>query len=93
MGGHGALTLFLSTNGKYKSASAFAPICNPMKAPWGTKAFSNYLKGGIDEGAKYDASHLLEGAEGRPGINILVDYVRPGCANRDQRRSPNAGFG
>jgi S-formylglutathione hydrolase len=29
MGGHGALIAALKT-GKYKSVSAFAPICNPM---------------------------------------------------------------
>jgi len=36
-GGHGALTLFLKNPGKYKSVSAFAPICNPSECPWGQK--------------------------------------------------------
>ena len=39
MGGHGALTLFLKNPGQYKSVSAFAPITNPTKCPWGEKAF------------------------------------------------------
>lgn len=38
MGGHGALISALKT-GKYKSASAFAPIANPSNSAWGTKAF------------------------------------------------------
>ncbi|KAG7450703.1 carbohydrate esterase family 1 protein [Guyanagaster necrorhizus] len=61
MGGHGALTLYLSSTTKqYRSASAFAPICNPTKCPWGEKAFSGYLQGGIEEAkGKYDATDLI----------------------------------
>ncbi|KAJ3577685.1 hypothetical protein NPX13_g2876 [Xylaria arbuscula] len=43
MGGHGALTLYLKNPGKYRSVSAFAPITNPSKCPWGEKAFSGYF--------------------------------------------------
>jgi pimeloyl-ACP methyl ester carboxylesterase len=43
MGGHGALTIALKNPEKYASVSAFAPICNPTKCPWGQKAFSGYL--------------------------------------------------
>lgn len=43
MGGHGALTIALNNAGAFKSVSAFAPICNPMKCPWGKKAFTGYL--------------------------------------------------
>jgi S-formylglutathione hydrolase len=43
MGGHGALVCALRNPGRYQSLSAFAPICNPMAAPWGEKAFSRYL--------------------------------------------------
>lgn len=39
MGGHGALVAHLRNPGKYASASAFAPICNPVNVPWGHKAF------------------------------------------------------
>lgn len=45
MGGHGALTLYLSSvlkNKQYRSASAFAPISNSTKAPWGEKAFKGF---------------------------------------------------
>ncbi|WP_370230077.1 S-formylglutathione hydrolase, partial [Cognatishimia sp.] len=37
MGGHGALTLARSLPGRFKSVSAFAPICNPTGADWGRK--------------------------------------------------------
>jgi len=73
MGGMGALNLFLSTS-QYRSASAFAPACNPTTSPWGINAFTNYLKGGIEEGEKYDPSCLLRKAKGRSGVNILIDY-------------------
>lgn len=43
MGGHGALISFLKNPSKYKSVSAFAPICNPVECPWGKFAFSGYL--------------------------------------------------
>merc|ERR1719384_757104 len=43
MGGHGALTIALRNPGMFKSVSAFAPICNPTKCPWGEKAFTGYL--------------------------------------------------
>lgn len=39
MGGHGALTIHLKNPNMFKSASAFAPICNPTQCPWGEKAF------------------------------------------------------
>jgi S-formylglutathione hydrolase len=81
MGGHGALTLYLTSlldgSKRYRSASAFAPIANPSKAPWGEKAFKGYLAGGVSEGAdKYDATHLLEKLGGSESVHILVDYVR-----------------
>jgi S-formylglutathione hydrolase len=50
MGGHGALTLYLKgivgegKGVKYKAASGFAPIMNPVNCPWGDKAFNGYLK-------------------------------------------------
>ncbi|OAA58614.1 esterase d [Niveomyces insectorum RCEF 264] len=43
MGGHGALTLYLRHPGRYRSVSAFAPIANPTRCPWGQKAFRGYL--------------------------------------------------
>ncbi len=59
MGGHGALTLALGNPDKYRSVSAFSPICNPHGSDWGRKQLSAYL--GDDEGAwgDTDASKLV----------------------------------
>ena len=60
MGGHGALTLALKHPEKFKSVSAFAPICAPSQCPWGEKAFSNYLGSDQAEWLKHDASALVQ---------------------------------
>lgn len=74
MGGHGSLTLYLTTNKQYRSASAFAPVCNPTKCPWGEKAFAGYLEGGVAEAMdKYDATELI--AKNKDPVHILIDYV------------------
>jgi len=75
MGGHGALVLYLSSKSKqYRSVSAFAPIANPSKCPWGQKAFNGYLEGGVEEGARdYDATELI--ARSKDPVHILIDYV------------------
>lgn len=75
MGGHGALVIYLrslSQSVPYLSASAFAPIANPTKAPWGEKAFQGYLAGGVEEGKEWDATELIAKAEGKD-LKILVD--------------------
>ena len=71
MGGHGALTIFLKNQDIFKSVSAFAPICNPMKCPWGKKAFTNYLGTEIEKWKSYDACHLV--TENPTSVEILVD--------------------
>lgn len=74
MGGHGALTLFLRNPGKYKSVSAFAPICNPINAPWGIKAFTGYFGEAEKDGKwkEHDASELIKKYSG-PSPEILID--------------------
>ena len=37
MGGHGALTIALKQPAVWRSVSAFSPICNPTKVPWGPR--------------------------------------------------------
>ena len=59
MGGHGALTLALRHRNRFASVSAFAPICAPMQAPWGRKAFSGYFGDDIDCWEQHDASVLM----------------------------------
>lgn len=60
MGGYGALTGFLKNPGKYKSVSAFAPIANPVNAPWGKKAFTGYLGNDVEAWKKYDPTYLIK---------------------------------
>lgn len=71
MGGHGALTLALRHPGRFRSVSAFSPICAPSEVPWGEKAFSAYL--GDDRAAwrRHDAVALIE--DGARADEILVE--------------------
>ena len=71
MGGHGALVCALRNPGRYQSVSAFAPICNPMTAPWGEKAFSRYLGEDRSNWREWDASALLFQAGER--LPTLID--------------------
>ena len=72
MGGHGALTLALKYPNKFKSVSAFAPICAPSQCPWGDKAFSNYLGEDKTEWLKHDATALVA-EKGNLFEQILID--------------------
>lgn len=71
MGGHGALTLALKHPDRYRSVSAFAPICNPMNSQWGTHAFSRYLGEDRNSWRSADAVALIE--DGHRVKEILVD--------------------
>ena len=72
MGGHGALTLAWKYPEKFKSVSAFSPICAPILCPWGIKAFSNYLGSNQTDWALHDATKLIE-KKGRIFKNVLID--------------------
>jgi S-formylglutathione hydrolase len=72
MGGHGALTIALKNPQRYKSVSAFAPICSPMRCPWGEKALAGYLGADRASWRGYDATALIE-ERGWRGPPILVD--------------------
>ena len=72
MGGHGALTLALKYPEKFKSVSAFAPICAPSQCPWGEKAFSNYLGSDQAEWQKHDATALVQ-TKTAHFADILID--------------------
>ena len=71
MGGHGALMIALRNPDRYRSASAFSPIANPSKCPWGEEAFSQYLGNDRELWESYDSSILL--ANAKQHIPILVD--------------------
>ena len=59
MGGHGALTLAWKYPEKFKSVSAFAPICAPCDCPWGEKAFSTYLGADREQWKAHDATQSV----------------------------------
>lgn len=71
MGGHGALTLAMRLQGRFRSVSAFAPIANPTVSDWGRKQFTAYL--GKDESiwAAHDSTLLMR----RLGFDgpVLID--------------------
>jgi S-formylglutathione hydrolase len=77
MGGHGALVCALREPDRYRSVSAFAPICAPSAVPWGHKAFSGYLGTDREAWRQYDASALVASSPRRD--EILVDQ---GSADR-----------
>ncbi|MFD1510313.1 S-formylglutathione hydrolase [Lacimonas salitolerans] len=71
MGGHGALTLAMGLPGRFRSVSAFSPICHPTNGDWGRKQLSAYL--GEDEGAwaAHDATLMMR--DTGLDIPLLVD--------------------
>lgn len=71
MGGHGALTIGLKNSDQYQSISAFSPIVNPMQAPWGKKAFTEYLGSDFSTWKDYDTCELLKLQ--KASLPILVD--------------------
>ena len=71
MGGHGALVCALRNPGRYRSVSAFSPISNPAKCPWGEKAFTRYLGPDRSQWRDWDASMLIEMASER--LPLLID--------------------
>ncbi|MEM7214657.1 MAG: S-formylglutathione hydrolase [Pseudomonadota bacterium] len=71
MGGHGALTIALKNPGRYKSVSAFAPICAPSQIEWGHNAFTKYLGSDEDKWRNWDTVALIE--DGKAVPEILAD--------------------
>lgn len=85
MGGHGALTIALRDPDRFRSVSAFAPICAPIDCPWGQKALSGYL--GEDQASwrAYDTCALIADGARLPALlvdqgsadNFLTDQLKP----------------
>jgi len=71
MGGHGALSIALKNPGRFLSVTAFAPICAPMRCPWGEKALGGYLGPDRDAWRAYDSTELLAASSER--LPVLVD--------------------
>lgn len=85
MGGLGALNIALRNPDRYLSVSAFSPISNPTKCPWGQKAFTAYLGKDISTWRNYDASILMQEAVKKvpalvdqgEGDNFLAEQLKP----------------
>ena len=71
MGGHGALTIGLRNQDRFRSVSAFSPIVAPLQCPWGEKALGNYLGDNRENWRAYDACTLL--SMGLRVPDLLVD--------------------
>ena len=71
MGGMGALVTALRNPDRYRSVSAFAPVCSPMNCPWGEKALGNYLGADRDRWYDYDPCELVRRA--REHLPVMVD--------------------
>lgn len=86
MGGHGALTIALRNPGRFRSVSAFAPICAPSQVPWGAKALGRYLGEHRAAWAEYDAVALIESGARLP--DLLVDQGSADNFLEGQLRTP-----
>lgn len=71
MGGHGALTIALKNPQRYRSVSAFSPICSPINCPWGEKVFSHYLGDNKSDWLRYDSVELVQQAGAQ--LPVLID--------------------
>jgi len=97
MGGHGALTLAMGLEGRYRSVSAFSPICNPTGSEWGRKQLNAYLGDNEETWYRHDSSLLMNdvGFDGPVLVDTgsndqFIDLLRPqtlagAMANRRQQ--------
>ena len=84
MGGHGALTIAMGLPGRFRSVSAFSPICNPTGSDWGKKQLGAYLGSDESRWAAHDASRVMadKGFDGPVLIDTgtkdqFIDLLRP----------------
>lgn len=86
MGGHGALTIALKNPGRFRSVTAFAPVCSPLNCPWGRKALGQYLGPDRQAWREYDTTALLAGASER--LPVLVDQGSADNFLAEQLKTP-----
>lgn len=86
MGGHGALTVAMNLPDRFRSVSAFSPMCNTMDSDWGTPQFEKYLGSDRSAWEAHDASHLMrtKGFDGPVLVDIgtsdqFWDKLKPGA--------------
>lgn len=76
MGGYGALLIGMKNPDRFTSISAFAPITNPTKVPWGQKAFTTYLGEDESKWKEWDPVELIKAADDLPPV-----YITQGTAD------------
>ena len=81
MGGHGALICALKNPGFYQSISAFAPINNPAKCPWGEKAFSGYLGSNKESWKAWDSCELISQVSNQNSESLPLLLIDQGLAD------------
>ncbi len=86
MGGHGALTIALKNPDRYRSVSAFSPICSPLNCPWGEKALGNYIGHEREAWQQYDTVALVKAAQQH--LPILVDQGAADDFLQEQLNTP-----
>jgi len=86
MGGHGALSIALKNPGRFKSVSAFSPICSPLSCPWGDKTLGNYLGADKSTWAQYDTVALV--ASAKEHLPVLVDQGEADNFLDEQLKTP-----
>ncbi len=85
MGGHGAITIALKNPDKYRSVSAFSPICSPKQCPWGEKALRRYIGDNPTDWDQYDSCALILSSESKKPIlvyqgdadDFLAEQLKP----------------
>ena len=95
MGGHGALTIALRNPDRFRSVSAFAPICSPLNCAWGEKALGHYIGTDRAEWRAYDACALIDDGARLPDILVdqggadgfLVEQLKPELLDATCRRA------
>ena len=100
MGGHGALTMAMTLPERFRSVSAFSPICNPTASDWGRKQLAAYLGDDDAKWTAHDASLLMadRGFDGPMLIDTgtddqFADLLRPeALANAIAARRQQATF-
>jgi S-formylglutathione hydrolase len=88
MGGHGALICALKKPERYRSVSAFAPICHPSHCAWGRKAFSHYLGTDPSDWRDWDAVELIRRRGSR--FDLLVDQGQDDGFLQQEQLMPEA---
>ena len=77
MGGHGALTLALTSPGRFRSVSALAPIVAPGQVPWGRKALRHYLGEEGPAWRAHDSVALIEDGARLDGLLVDIGDADP----------------